>query len=306
MGILTTRPAGGSRLPLAQWFMLGCLLLFSAQAAEADEPAARQAHRKWHTDYAAAVRSAKEQDKLLLIHFVSARSRRMCEAVGNRISSDPKLADHLEHYVLAWLPVDTEIQVGGEPLRLIEHGSMGEMHGFAGLAIIDYMHQDEAYYGHVVSAFPYMRSKYYQFRIEHLPAMLTLPPGTITQRSMIWAVRVHPERPASTRGQSSEVLARAAREHSEYQARLGVQGHHRWNRRFQFLRRLLGFRRTPTEVVAESWPHQTMIDSCIDCVASWRHSSGHWRAVRSYQPEYGYDIKLGANGVWYGTGIFAR
>ena len=63
---------------------------------------------------------------------------------------------------------------------------------------------------------------------------------------------------------------------------------------------------TPVEVVAESWPSQTMVDSCIDCVASWRHSEGHWRAVNGYHASYGYDIKRGGNGIWYGTGIFSN
>jgi hypothetical protein len=60
-----------------------------------------------------------------------------------------------------------------------------------------------------------------------------------------------------------------------------------------------------SEVVAESWPNQTMIDSCLDCVDSWRHSSGHWGAVRRQHRFFAYDIRRGRNGIWYGTGIFA-
>ena len=50
---------------------------------------------------------------------------------------------------------------------------------------------------------------------------------------------------------------------------------------------------------------QGMIDSCIDCVDSWRHSSGHWRGVSRRHRAFGYDIRRGRNGIWYGTGIFA-
>ena len=49
-----------------------------------------------------------------------------------------------------------------------------------------------------------------------------------------------------------------------------------------------------------------LIDSCIDCVASWRHSPGHWGAVRGRHRLFGYDIRRGRNGIWYGTGIFAN
>jgi hypothetical protein len=60
-----------------------------------------------------------------------------------------------------------------------------------------------------------------------------------------------------------------------------------------------------SEVCAESWPGQGMIDSCIDCVDSWRHSSGHWQGVSRRHRAFGYDIRRGRNGIWYGTGIFA-
>jgi hypothetical protein len=39
-------------------------------------------------------------------------------------------------------------------------------------------------------------------------------------------------------------------------------------------------------------------------VASWRQSSGHWRAVSGHHAAYGYDIRRGGNGIWYATGIF--
>jgi hypothetical protein len=49
-----------------------------------------------------------------------------------------------------------------------------------------------------------------------------------------------------------------------------------------------------------------MIDSCVDCVDSWRQSPGHWGAVRARQSRFGYDIRRGRNGIWYGTGILVR
>ena len=59
-------------------------------------------------------------------------------------------------------------------------------------------------------------------------------------------------------------------------------------------------------MVAESWGGETLVDACIECVHSWRQSSGHWNAVRRHQPLFGYDIKRGANGIWYATGIFGN
>jgi hypothetical protein len=123
---------------------------------------------------------------------------------------------------------------------------------------------------------------------------------------MVFAVRIHPESPASTKGDLDPHLAHEAKSHSEYQAQIHVQGHHNWESRFPRIHRLLGFGLTPQEVVAESWPHENMLDAAVDCVHSWRQSSGHWGAVKRDQPKFGYDMRRGSNGIWYATGIFGN
>jgi hypothetical protein len=123
---------------------------------------------------------------------------------------------------------------------------------------------------------------------------------------LMFAVRIHPEAPASTKGEKDAVLTAEAHSHSKYQADIGVQGHHHWENRFQrILGRLTGGL-VPTEVVAESWPNQTLVDSAVDCVHSWRQSPGHWSAVNARHPRFGYDMRLGSNGIWYATGIFGN
>lgn len=260
---------------------------------------------RWHDDYGDAYRLAKSERKMLLINFAPAENGGAQQGLDRAIATNPSWHDRLAKLVLLRLPHDAQITSGGSSTRLLAHPAFSEMHGQPGIAILDLAHPEAPYYGRVVSAFPFMSSKYYRWRSDYLPAVLSLPPGTITQRTMVWAVRVHPERPASTTGTMDMRLAAAASEHCGYQARIGVQGHQRWERRFHRIRALLG-RGTPVEVVAESWPGQNMVDSCIDCVASWRQSSGHWSAVRSPHSVYGYDIRRGQNGIWYGTGIFAN
>jgi hypothetical protein len=275
-------------------------------AAGDQSPQAAKPALQWHDDYAQAWQQAKAEKKLLLVLFGAKTRTAHYQAVEKLIDTDELVERDLGKFVLARLPIDHVIKVKGEPVKLIAHASLAEMHGKEGIAIIDLQHEGHDYYGHVVSAFPFMDSRYYRFRADYLPTILTLPPGTITQRTMVWAVRVHPERPASTRGVESAVLVSEAKSHSRYQAQIGVQGHHHWDSRFMRILGRLAGRRAPVEVVAESWPNQNMIDSCVDCVASWRQSSGHWNAVKSYHAAYGYDIKRGSNGIWYGTGIFAN
>ena len=180
--------------------------------------------------------------------------------------------------------------------RLAADPGLVEMRGGDGLFVVDHAH--DAWRGRIVSVLPRTPGKYYRFEPSHLDELASLPEGSLTQRSMILAVRIHPEQPRSTEGFCDPGLCGAAEAHSAHQARIRRQGHHGWETRSQ---RLGG---AASEVCAESWEHQDLLDSCVDCVASWRQSSGHWRAVSGSHSAYGYDIRRGSNGIWYATGIF--
>ncbi len=93
-----------------------------------------------------------------------------------------------------------------------------------GIAVIDFAHPEAEYQGYVVSVLPFTPGKYYRFRAEHLETLVDLPPGTLTQRSMILAVRIHPEHPASTEGQEDPILLSEASSQSNYQAQIHLQG----------------------------------------------------------------------------------
>lgn len=259
---------------------------------------------KWHTDYAAARREAERDDRLLLINFLPDPGDEAQQDLEQAIQTDDALRRGLADMVLVRLSTEVETSVDGQKQPLLDQPDFEELRGQAGIAILDLQHKDEPYYGEVVTILPFREGKYYRWQPSFLKAALDLPAGSITQRTMIWAVRVHPDHPASTEGEFNPVLAEAAEEHSEYQAKVGVQGHQGFSGRFQRIRSKVGASRG-SEVVAESWRKEDMIDSCLDCVRSWRYSPGHWSAVRSEHDKYGYDIRRGRNGIWYGTGIFA-
>lgn len=259
----------------------------------------------WHTDYHEAYRTAKRERRMLLINFVPTSDSAKQRGLESWIDRNGAVGRKLRGMVLARLPHDTEIAVKGRSQRLASHGAFQHLGGDPGVAILDLQNAGRPYYGRVVTALPFGDGKYYRWRNDHLLVALDLPPGTISQRTMVWAVRIHPEAPASTRGDSHPALLDAAARHSEHQARIGVQGHHNWETRFHQVSAAAGAGEAK-EVVAESWPNQDLIDSCIDCVASWRHSPGHWGAVRGRHRLFGFDIRRGRNGIWYGTGIFAN
>jgi hypothetical protein len=246
---------------------------------------------------------------MVLIVFTDANSERSIIPAIEKQLADPKNAHAVANHVLCKVPSSATITVNGRESRVLSHASFSELHGGPGLAVIDYASEGAAHHKLVVSQLPFSSGKFYHFSAANLPSLLTLPPGTLTQRSMIYAVRIHPEAPQSCCGANNPVLADEAMSHSQHQASMGVQGHHNWDSRFQRIRGRLspfGVHGMPREVVAESWPNQGLMDSCVDCVHSWRQSSGHWSAVSAPQGQYAYDIHRGNNGVWYGTGIFSN
>jgi hypothetical protein len=257
-----------------------------------------------HTDYRTAMKEAVEDRKLLFIYFHEPDLTAARCAFERETLADLEIREKLKRYVFVKLPRDAQIVVGGEPTRLLGHPAFAHMLGRQGIAILDLAHTKADYYGHVVSTFPFTPGKFY--RKAALSIILDLPSGTLTQRTMIYAVRIHPEHPASTQGQFHTVLADEAKDHAKYQAAILVQGHHSWDSRFQRINSRLPDGVLAQEVVAESWPNETLVEACIECVHSWRQSPGHWGAVRSRQPLFGYDIMRGRNGIWYATGIFGR
>jgi hypothetical protein len=255
-----------------------------------------------HDDYLKAMKEATEDRKMLLIYFHERSKNASGMAFESETLSNVEIQEKLRRFVFVKLPRDARITFQGKSIELLKHPAFAEMLGRQGVAIIDLVHERADYYGHVVSTFPFTPGKYY--RKDALSIVLDLPPGTLTQRTMIYAVRIHPERPASTQGQLHATLTDEARQHAYYQASIQVQGHHSWDARFQRINAKLPSGVLAKEVVAESWPHENLVEACIDCVHSWRQSPGHWGAVLSRHPLFGYDIKRGRNGIWYATGLF--
>ncbi len=257
----------------------------------------------WHSDYGVAARQAQAYGKMLLIHFHDPAEPEVREVFQHRVLEDSRIQELLSPYVRLELSVDATTVSDGNEIKLLDHPSFTEMRGRPGVAVIDYAHAGADYYGHVVSTFPFQPGRYYD--VDRLAVVLELPDGTLTQRTMIFAVRIHPETPHSTEGDFHPELADEASAHSQYQAQIRNQGHHNWGTRFsRIVHRLQAG--SAQEVVAESWAGESLVDACVECVRSWRQSPGHWGAVRGRHPSFAYDIKRGSNGVWYATGLFAN
>jgi hypothetical protein len=257
----------------------------------------------WHGDYGTAMQSAKQAGKMMFIYFHDNRAAED-DNFAKTVLADADVGKSLNRYVCVKLPVTTAVTIDQKQTKLLDHAAFAELQHKAGVAIIDLLDPTSQHFGHVVSVFPFTDGLH--LNRSRLVELLNLPPGSLTQRTLIFAVRTHPENPQSADGALYPVLATAAEDHSEHQAGIMLQGHHNWDSRFHRINSQLPGAMMAQEVCAESWRGQGLVSAAIECVHSWRQSPGHWSAVRGRHALFGYDMQRGRNGVWYATGIFAR
>ncbi|MDX1944713.1 MAG: hypothetical protein SFU86_04835 [Pirellulaceae bacterium] len=287
-----------SRTLSALVWLVWATLAISTANAESVAPIA------WQSDYGAAMDEARFSRKFLLVWFHNPQWSAEDAKFAAAVFEQPDIAERLAKSCIAIkLPVDAKSFASGEEITLLKHGAFRELLDLPGVAMIDLRDKASPHFGRVVSIFPFQER--YITR-EQLRVMLDLPTGTLTQRTLIWAVRTHPERPASASTDLHEVLETETQKHSIHQASITLQGHHNWGSRFHSINSRLPDGLVSQEVCAESWPGQNLVEAAEECVHSWRQSSGHWDAVSRQHVYFSYDMQLGTNGVWYATGIFAQ
>jgi hypothetical protein len=282
-------------------FALSVLYLAKFRDARGDEMSGPLA---WQQDYHAALLSAQDAQGYVLIWFFDPAQDIRSAKWEAEVLGDKEISKRLQEFTLAKLPLGTTIPVPdgkSESTMLLKHAAFDEMLGKPGLAMIDMQDPESPHFHRVVSVCPFDERPISR---DELLALLDLPNGSLTQRTLIWAVRTHAEHPQSATGEYSPLLAAETQSHAAHQASINLQGHHNWDSRFQTINEKLGSGMVSREVCAESWPGQRLVAAAHECVHSWRQSSGHWEAVSGKHHCFGYDMKLGSRGIWYGTGIF--
>src|SRR5262245_17858666 len=238
--------------------LASCVVFGLLMAAKA-ENGVSSASIQWQTDYHAGLDSAEARGRLALIWFFDPAATEQNERFDNDVLDDPRVIPLLdEHFVAIKLPMNSTVSPGDEQVKLLDHPSFAEMRNSPGLAIIDLCEPEGPLFRQVVSAYPFSRGP---ISAEKLAVMLALPRGTITQRTLIYAVRTHPESPASTTGHFSYVLTRETENHAWHQAHITLQGHHNWNSRFHGINAQLPGGLVAREVCAESWPGQNLLEA---------------------------------------------
>lgn len=261
------------------------------------------AEPSWHTDYVKATDQAMKEKKDLVIYF-----RDQGELDDNL--KDAEVQKRLGKFVCLKLPIDATF----EGKKLLDYSVLVDMMGRPGLVVVSYHNSKLPTFASVVSVHPYVASRYRwvpAYGTEQIKVTLDLPPSaTLTQRSMIYAVRVHPEVPQSVFAVCHPAFLEHAQNHSARQANTGRQHHADLIAASNWLQGRVGVGfGGASEVVAESWGRfvggENVLEASFTCVDMWRHSAGHWGAVSRRHAYFGYDIAQGRDGTWYATGIFA-
>lgn len=258
----------------------------------------------WHSDYDEAMELADSKHCMLLVEFHKDGQAESDDPIVKAFASDSVLRKRSKEFVLARMPVSTRAVVENHEIQLVRHAAFSELNGEPGIAIIDLTDPQSALYRDIVSIYPFTLPG--ALTADNLTALVNLPKGTLTQRTLIYVVRTQADKPQSANGTCSKLLTDEATSHSQYQAKIHLQGHHHWESRFHRISALLPDGLMAQEVCAESWPGEGLIQAAIGCVYCWRQSPGHWNAVRSKHRLFGYDIQRDSRGKWYATGIFSN
>ena len=184
----------------------------------------------------------------------------------------------------AAFPSTTRFRSTEKKTRLIDAPAFDCLQKQAGIVVVDL--RDKSHFGETVSVLPQRYSA-----AGYVDALFDLPVGSLTQRTLTWAFRVHQERPACTQGIADPTLM----DHADRQSMVQAQS----NSMFHSSNFPGSF-----EIVAQSGSGGgNLADVAIDLVNIWRSSAPHWGAATTAWSRYGVDMQTNGS-AWYATGVF--
>src|SRR5437588_1293964 len=161
---------------------LSCVLSLVLTAAEPNNT--------WNASSEKAMDLAIKEKKDLVIYF---RARGELDDVLGHAD----VVNKLKNFVCLKIPTDYKVA----DKRLLDYPVLSDMLGKPGLAVVSCHDKKLPTFATVISVHPVTASRYRwvpAYGVEQVKFTLELPPAaTLSQRSMIYAVRVHPEVPQS-------------------------------------------------------------------------------------------------------------
>ena len=153
----------------------------------------------WSNNYDESMSRAYHTQSMVLMYFHVNNIDLNQDPLYKTLNSEP-IKTLIQNYVLITIPISTIHNINGKNIKLIDHYAYSELLGKPGLVIADFKNRDSKYYGEVISIY------HYDYSIESLISLFNLPYGSLTQRTLIFAIRTHREGPRSTDSQWSEFL----------------------------------------------------------------------------------------------------
>jgi len=268
---------------------------------------------RWESEFETAKQNAQTYKRLLFVIMENEGDTAFKNTFLNTTLRDASLQSRLLNITLLRLKGETLVRIENKDAMLRDHFAKSFSEGGDTLLIFNFATEaSNLHYGKIISALPLkLFPKFPQYdlnRIDVLTKILDLPIASVPERSLILAVRLHPEGAYSTDGYLSPYLTEEAIGTTKLQVDRDFQGHPDWDSRFQRIiaKQGSGYQ-APYENAAESWPHNiSFVSAALECVDSWKHSDGHWAATLWAWTDYAYHMRLNENGVWYCTGIYQQ
>ncbi|NQV24786.1 MAG: hypothetical protein HQ518_10495 [Rhodopirellula sp.] len=269
---------------------------------------------KWHRDYLAAYVEASLEKRYLLMFFREA-------VVGGEplISTDsvfaPSLRPILEQFSRVELPLNAAMPAPSHtngadndadlPNILLKHRSFRHLGARQGIAIVDLTDPASLNYARVVSVLPLPESG--PFNSDELTLTLNLPKGSISQRTLLFAIRkTIPDSNLSMR-EFSPTLIELARRNSRYMANAGQAGHFDQEIREQRIEAEFGPQAELKELVFATESDTTIHDAALQAVTSWIGTPESFEVLDTPATAMGMEMfQNSESGRWFVTCFVVR
>lgn len=255
----------------------------------------------WTTDYVDAYQRAIAGRRLLIMLF---RPPSDTGTTGGNSDNLPGPADLPVLSETVCVLVPTDMRIPGQPpestARLLDHRSFRHLQGEPGIAVVDLTSTDSPHFGRVVSAFPGATDR--RSILAALQPALTLPPGTISQRSLLMAIRAaEPESPLARQG-SLEFLNGLANRNCRYMAHLEQSGLFEAEQRREAVYQQFGDDAVLLEHVFATDSPTTLQSAAAAAAAFWKADGKLTLAEGRQVLGYGLDLfESTGSGRWYAT-----
>lgn len=253
----------------------------------------------WHQDYQTAYQQAIQQRQRLLVVFRDTIDPDSINSPSTGLAG-PELTPLLTDFVRLAMPANTTIpgQEGGT--LLLEHRAFRHLNVQPGIVIVDLTDPESAWYGRVVSALPQPPGG--RYTAELVQPFLDLPPGTVTHRSLLFAMRNANPQSQFAAIVGLDTLNRLADRNCRFMAQYGQTGAFDAAHRQSVIETEFGPDAQVRELTFATDDNRTIQDAAILAVESWIADRDNFRMLNGAVDAYGLEMfQTPDSGRWFVT-----